>query len=104
MKNFLVLLCSLFFTTTASSQSDSCEYSNGDNFYYANLNLDTIYDTFSKHDFIKHIIDSSNISAADSIYLYDVITIVDKSFPTATSDFLSNSVIVYATTDTLENL
>ncbi len=103
MKIISIFFLSFFMFNSILAQADSCKHFNGYFLYYVNLNNDTVDDFFSKQDFLTHLKDSSNISALDSVFLFQNIVFVEKSFPTATSAFLEHSVSVYSSSDTLEN-
>jgi hypothetical protein len=75
-----------------------CIQDDGTYLYFATL-VDAIANDFDKDQFIAYITARDVISSADLAILSNNITNVEKAFPSAQSDFLKRTILIYATVE-----
>jgi len=84
----------IFFCVRRDCIQDDGSYS-----YFATLVQGPIANDFDKGDFIAYITARDVISGADLAILTNNITIVEKAFPSAQSDFLKRTILIDATVE-----
>ncbi len=98
-----VLLLALFIFYNSSGQICN-PHPDGYYMYYANLNLDTVPNDFSKTDFMNLLNLSDSLSENELSFLDSSILNVKKSFPTAVTNFLQHSISINANFNELDTL
>jgi subtilisin family serine protease len=95
MKNYWIIAFMVFWSIRGSTQT--YPDSEGYYMYYVNLNIAEVPNNFGKEDFLALLEKNRELLDAEIVR-------VEKSFPTAVTDFLQHSISIYAKSQELEHL
>jgi subtilisin family serine protease len=104
MKRNLVFLVLLMFALYSFSNEIECyPDSEGNYLYYCNVKNKEVFSEFSKEDFITLVSTSDFYDEQSFQPILDDIVLVEKSFPTGSTELLQQSLSVYSTNGEIES-